>query len=110
MPNGIEFLLGRDPRPGFPDPLTPGENTPLLTQDHLIFVHRRVAAARYLPVIVQYNSDLSPAWNTAQAGLNGVTIANEADFYRNGIDKVETRIPRTLAVEGRLFLRLRAEE
>jgi hypothetical protein len=90
--------------------LTPGENTPLLTQDHLIFVHRRVAAARYLPVIVQYNSDLSPAWNTAQAGLNGVTIANEADFYGNGIDKVETRIPRTLAVEGRLFLRLRAEE
>lgn len=110
VPNGLEFLMGRDPRPGFPDPLTPGENTPLLTQDHVIFVHRRVAAARYLPVIVQYNSDLSPAWNTAQAGVNGVTIANEADFYGNGIDKVETRIPRSLAIEGRLFMRLSAEE
>jgi len=90
--------------------LTPGENTPILTQDHLIFVHRRVAAARYLPVVVQYNSDLSPVWNNAQAGVNGVTVTNEVDFYGNGIDKVETRITRTLAVEGRLFLRLWAEE
>jgi len=69
-----------------------------------------VAAARYLPVVVQYNTDLSPAWNLATHGVNGVTITTETDFYGSGIDKVETRIPRSLASEGRLFLRMRAEE
>lgn len=110
VPNGIEFITGRDPRPGFPDPANPGENIPLLDETHLRFVHRRVAAARYLPVVVQYNTDLSPAWNLATHGVNGVTITTETDFYGSGIDKVETRIPRSLASEGRLFLRMRAEE
>lgn len=108
--NGIEFITGRDPRPGFPDPPRPGEEVPLLDNTHLSFIHRRVAAARYLPAIVQYNGNLTNPWSNSTAGIDGVTIEIHPDFFGNGIDKVETRIPRALAIGGRMFVRLWSEE
>jgi len=82
----------------------------LLDGDHLRFVHRRAAAASCLPAVVQYDTDLKGPWSNATAGIDGVTIAIEPDFFGNGVDKVETWIPRTLAADGRMFLRLWAEE
>jgi hypothetical protein len=110
IPNGIEFITGRDPRPGIPDAPRPGEETPVLDGAHLRFVHRRAAAARYLPAVVQYDTDLKGQWTNATDGIHGVTIEILPDFFGAGIDKVETRIPRTLAPDGRMFLRLWAEE
>jgi fibronectin-binding autotransporter adhesin len=110
VPNGIEFILGRDPRPGYPDPHFPNENNPEIDATHFIFTHRRTHASRYLPTVVQYNSDLGPAWNNAQQGLNGVIVTVSENFHGTGIDKVETRIPRALASDGRIFLRLHSQE
>ena len=109
--NGIEFIIGGDPRPGFPDSIPhPNQNNPVLDETHLIFTHRRTHVSRYLPTVVQYNSDLASAWNNAQQGVNGAVITVDENFYGAGIDKVETKIPRILAVDGRIFVRLYSEE
>jgi len=82
----------------------------VLDETHLIFTHRRTHASRYLPIVVQYNSDLGPVWNNAQQAVNGVIITVSENFHGAGIDKVETKIPRALASDGRIFLRLHTQE
>jgi hypothetical protein len=111
VPNGIEFIIGGDPRPGFPDTTPhPNQNNPVIDETHLIFTHRRTHVSRYLPTVVQYNSDLAPTWNNSQQGVNGVIITVTENFYGTGIDKVETKIPRIVAADGRIFVRLYSEE
>lgn len=109
--NGIEFIIGGDPRPGFPDTTPhPNQNNPVLDETHLIFTHRRTHVSRYLPTVVQYNSELAPTWNNSQQGVNGVIITMTENFYGTGIDKIETKIPRSVAADGRIFVRLYSEE
>lgn len=75
--------------------------------DFFLFQYRRsdVALADSKTVIkAQYSSDLT-TWNDATAGAN-VIITPTNDFYTTGIDKVEVKIRRTLAVSGKLFTRL----
>ena len=105
--NGIEFVIGGDPS-------GPNSNStsllPTGTTDanHLTFVFRRTdAAAAYNPY-VQYSSTLT-GWTKAQAGVAGVTIGEENDYYGAGIDRVTVKIPRNLNVGGKLFARLQVE-
>ena len=82
----------------------------MLDGTHLRFVHRRAAAARYLETVIQYDTDLTGPWSDATDGIGGVTIDIQPDFFGNGIDRVETRIPLSLAPDDRMFVRLKSRE
>lgn len=108
LPNGVEFVLGGDPS-------GPGSDSnalrPTITLDatYINFVFRRSDdSAGYSP-LVEYNSDLSSTWTTAQAGVNGVLIDEVNDGFGTGIDQVTVRIPRTLATGAKVFARLRVD-
>ena len=75
--------------------------------DFLIFNYRRLDTAAADPattIKVQYNSNLT-GWTDAVAGAD-IIITPSNDFHGPGIDKVEVKIRRTLAVGGRIFARL----
>jgi autotransporter-associated beta strand protein len=75
--------------------------------DFFIFNYRRndlAAADPKTSMKVQYSSGLS-AWTDATQGAD-IVITPSNDFYAVGIDKVEVKIRRTLAVGGKLFARL----
>jgi len=72
-------------------------------------VFRRREDAWYLPPQCQYGADLT-TWTTAQDGVQNVSIAETADGFAPGIDRIEVRIPKALAPSGRLFARLWASE
>ena len=107
--NGIEFVIGGDPS---------GPNSdsralmPVVTTDanYINFVFRRTdAAAAYNPY-VQYGSTLAlNSWTKAQPGVSGVLISEDNEFYGAGVDRVTVKIPRTLAVGGKLFTQLRID-
>lgn len=75
--------------------------------DFFIFNYRRSDEANTdsdTAIQAQYGSDLT-GWTTAVAGPD-VVITSYDNFYAAGIDKVEVKIRRTLAVGGKLFARL----
>jgi autotransporter-associated beta strand protein len=107
IPNGIEFVIGGDPSgPGSDSSaLLP---TVILDATYLNFVFRRSdESATYNP-FVEYGSTLA-GWTAAEAGENGVIINETDDGFAAGIDRVEVRIPRSLAVGTKLFARLRID-
>jgi fibronectin-binding autotransporter adhesin len=105
--NGIEFIIGGDPS-------GPGSDSnallPTLTTDanYLNFAFRRTDAAAAYDPYVQYGSTLA-GWTEAQGGVGGVIISEDNDFFGTGIDRVTVKIPRTLAVGGKLFAQLRVD-
>ncbi|MCW1922918.1 autotransporter-associated beta strand repeat-containing protein [Luteolibacter arcticus] len=112
LANLIEFVLG-----GEPNPANPGSNSrgllPTITVDttHLIFTFRRTDASAVLNPFVEYGTGLS-AWIAAEAGEDGITIAEDNGFYDNGsTDRVIVRIPRSLdGVHNKMFARLKVTE
>ena len=105
IPNGIEFVIGGDP--SGPDSDS-NALLPTITTDatYLNFTFRRTdESAPYSPV-VEYGSALT-GWTEAEAGVNGVVINETNDGFGAGIDSIEVKIPRTLAVDARLFARLK---
>ncbi len=105
--NGIEFVIGGEPNPGRPDP----NSTALLPQitvdeTYLRVIYRRSHDSVYLNPGVEYDADLAGPWTFAANGVGGVGIAITANGFAAGIDRVEVLIPRTHAVDGRLFARL----
>ena len=107
--NGIEFVIG-----GEPNPAHPGSNSshllPKITVDktYLQVVYRRNHGAADLVPGIEYDGDLAGAWTLAEQGVNGVIIAVTDDGFGASIDRVEVRIPRSNAVAGKLFTRLKA--
>ncbi len=101
LANAIEFVLGSDPTT--PDPTV--APTGLTDASDLVFTHRQNQAAAADHPTVQHGSDLA-GWTAAADGENGITITTTPDGFGAGIDAVTVRIPRALAVEGRLFARL----
>jgi fibronectin-binding autotransporter adhesin len=108
IPNGIEFVIG-----GIPS--GPGSNSnhllPTITIDgnYLNFTFRRTDASASYDPLVEYGSTLT-GWLDAEAGEPVLTpvIINEAnDGFGAGVDSVEVRIPRSLAVDDKLFARLK---
>lgn len=108
IPNGIEFVIGGEPA----GPATSSSALlPTITTDatYLNFTFRRTDdSASYNPV-VEYGSDLT-GWTDAEAGepvLTPVIINEVNNGFGAGIDSVEVKIPRALAVDNRLFARLK---
>ncbi|MEK7950733.1 hypothetical protein [Luteolibacter soli] len=107
IPNGIEFVIGGDPS-------GPGSDSssllPTITvdEDYVTFSFRRSDdSAPYNP-FVEYGSDLT-GWTQAEGGVDGVTVAEDGNFFGGSVDRVRVQIPRTLAVGSRLFARLRVD-
>ena len=108
IPNGIEFVIG-----GIPS--GPGSNSnhrlPTITIDgnYLNFTFRRTDASASYDPLVEYGSTLT-GWLDAEAGepvLTPVIINEVNDGFDEGVDSVEVRIPRSLAVDDKLFARLK---
>ena len=107
LETGLEWVLGGDPTdPGDDVTITPTfDNTS--DPDFFIFTYRRSDEANDDPnttIAVKYGSDLVN-WTDAVAGTD-VEISVDADGAAIGIDLVEVKIRRTLAVDGKLFARL----
>ena len=107
IPNGIEFVIGGDPS-------GPGSDSsallPTVSVDgtYLNFVFRRTDASVSYDPFVEYGSSLA-GWTRANAGESGVIINEEGDFFGAGTDRITVRIPRVLAVDTKLFARLRID-
>jgi autotransporter-associated beta strand protein len=105
IPNGIEFVIGGDPS-------GPGSDSsallPTITTDatYLNFTFRRSDDSTSYGPFVEYGSNLT-GWTEAEAGVNGVVINEIDNGFGAGIDSVEVKIPRALAVGARLFSRLK---
>jgi autotransporter-associated beta strand protein len=107
IPNGIEFVIGGDPS-------GPGSDSsallPTLSTDatYLNFVFRRTDDSASYDPFVEYGSTLA-GWTTAEAGVNGVIVNEDDDFFGTDVDRVTVRIPRALATGSKLFARLRID-
>jgi autotransporter-associated beta strand protein len=107
--NGLAWVLGAADKDANALGLLPLSNN---TTDptYFIFTYRRADAANTdsnTTIAVEYGSDLS-GWTTATAGPN-IIITPTDNFYGSspGVDKVEVKINRSLAVGGKLFARLK---
>lgn len=108
IPNGIEFVIGGEPS----GPATSSSALlPTITTDatYLNFTFRRTDDATSYNPVVEYGSDLT-GWTEAEAGepvLTPVIINEVNNGFGAGIDSVEVKIPRALAVGARFFARLK---
>jgi hypothetical protein len=110
LATGLEWGLGGDPtNPGDDADIAPTvDNTS--DPDFFIFRYRRSDAAATdtgTSIRVEYSTNLN-GWTEAVAGPD-ITIESFDDVAGEGIDLVEVKIRRSLAVGGKLFVRLRAE-
>ncbi len=104
IPNGIEFVIGGDPS----GPASASNSLlPTATTDatYLNFVFRRTDESAAYDPFVEYSSSLG-TWTEAQAGVGGVIVNEDDDFFGTDIDRVTVRIPLALATGSRLFARL----
>ena len=105
--NGIAWTLGaHDPSAAATGLLPTLDNSG--DPEFFIFSYRRLDSAAEDPLTTiraQYSSGLA-GWTDATAGPD-IIISSASDFHGPGIDKVEVKIRRTLAVGGKLFTRLR---
>ena len=111
--NAVEMVLGGLPATqmdaallptlalvGNPDGVEPPGN-------YFEFTYRRtkISMAANVTATCQYNTDLEPAWTTAQDGVNDVVVRVDNDYapYGAATDRVRVYVPRGTA---RLFARL----
>ncbi|MEY3896319.1 MAG: hypothetical protein RLZZ214_1839, partial [Verrucomicrobiota bacterium] len=108
LANLIEFVIGSQP-----DPVNPGADSSHLSPsaavvgEEFVYTFRRTTISLSQPGIgikVEYGSELT-GWQTAVAGVNGVTISVTAGI-ESGVDEVNVRIPRSLATGAKFFARL----
>ncbi len=105
LANGIEFVVGGEPTGTNDADKLPSAT---LTNDDLVFTFRQTAAAAGSGVTAEYGSSLA-GWTTAQDGVNGVTIAAGPDDT-DGTPTVVVTLPRSLAPDGKFFVRLKLDE
>jgi autotransporter-associated beta strand protein len=107
--NGIAWVLGAPNPTANANSLLPSiDNT--TDPDYFIFTYRRSDSANTAPnttITVQYDSDLN-GWTNAVHDGNNIIITPANDGAGVGIDSVQVKIKRTLAVAGKLFIRLNA--
>jgi hypothetical protein len=105
--NGLAWALGA---------ATPSANAlallPSLHFDNefIIYTCRRADAAKDAPgttITAEYGSALS-GWTTAVHDGTDVVVTEYDNGFAPGIDRVEVKIRKTLAADGRMFLRLMA--
>jgi autotransporter-associated beta strand protein len=105
--NAIEWVIGGDPS-------GPDSNSsallPVITRDstNLVFVFRRTDASfANLAPTVNYGTNFTTDWVTAEHGVNGVSIVEENDGFGTGVDKITVSIP--VADETRFFTQLQVD-
>ena len=108
MANLIAWVLGAaDPDEDALGLLPTLDNT---HPDHFVFAFDRSDAAgndSNTTIEIQYTSDLDGGWTTAEHGVNGIVI-DDSSVPAVGLRTVVTTIPKSLAVEGKLFARVKA--
>ena len=107
LESGMEYVLGGDPTDASDDiSVAP---TSSYTGSALEFEFRRTDTANddsNTTIVVEYGSDLS-GWTTAEHDTDGVSITVTDDHYATGVDRVVVSLPDSLAVEGKIFARLK---
>jgi autotransporter-associated beta strand protein len=76
---------------------------------YFIYTYRRSDMANLSPgtvITVEYATNLS-SWNTASHNGTNIVISETDDFYGVGVDRVQVKIARSLATNGKLFTRLK---
>ncbi|MCH7227033.1 hypothetical protein [Haloferula sp. A504] len=107
LETGIEWVVSGDPTDGSDDP----GNTPTYDNSdpsNFIFTFKRrdaAAADANTGIAVEYGSNLT-GWAEAVHGTDGVIIDDSTDLG-GGFHQVTVSIPRMLAVDGKLFARLK---
>ncbi|MFC7338747.1 beta strand repeat-containing protein [Haloferula chungangensis] len=105
----FEYVWGGDPT----NPEDDRELAPTSVLDEagsLVFTGRLSDLAAGDPntsIVIEYGSDLT-GWTEATDGVDGVTITIVPDVYEPGIAQVTVSLPASLAVEGKLFVRMEA--
>ena len=110
LATGLEWVLGGDPTDGGDDASIAPTLDNTSDPDFFIFTYRRADEANAdtnTAIAVEYGSDLG-GWTTAVAGAD-IVITPTDNGAGTGIDLVEVKIRRTLAVGGKLFARLNVE-
>jgi autotransporter-associated beta strand protein len=106
LETGIEYVVGGDPTVNDAASVAPAATR---SGSDLVFTFRRTDYAKANPnaaIVVEYSTDLS-AWTKIQQAGSGVTIVENDDFYGPGIDQVVVNLRSSLAVNGKLFTRLK---
>lgn len=108
--NALEFVIRGEPNPANPNSNSNGL-LPTVTEDnnYLNFTYHRTDEANAMTGIfigVEYGSDLT-GWTVASNGFNGVIVAETNDGFGTGVDMVVVSIPRSLAVDSKLFAHLK---
>lgn len=112
IPNGIEFVIGGTPLDSSDLGLLPcGEFVNVDVgngaTDYFQFSFRSVAGADLLQPGAEYDTDLQGEfWTFAIDGLDGIVVQTTVDGYEAGVDRIDTYIPASLAVDGKIFARL----
>lgn len=109
IPNGVAWALGATSSTSNATALLPTVDA-VSSQSYLIFTYRRSDVANASATIVaQYSSSLSGNWTSALHDGTDVIITEIDNFYGSnpGIDKVEVKINRSLAIECKIFTRLK---
>jgi hypothetical protein len=107
LETGLEWVLAGDPTDGSDDATIAPTFDNTTDPDFFIFTYRRADAAAAdtnTAIKVEYGSGLD-GWTEAVAGAD-IVITPDDDGAAVGIDLVEVKIRRTLAVDGKLFVRL----
>ena len=107
LATGIEWVVGGDPTNGGDDASVAPVLDNTTDPDFFIFTYRRdddAAADANTAIKVEYGSALA-GWTPATAGPD-IIITPTDDGAGVGIDSVQVKIRRTLAVGGKLFARL----
>ncbi|MGC4014305.1 MAG: hypothetical protein QM755_07265 [Luteolibacter sp.] len=113
IPNGIEFVLGTDPSVAdAPAVLPQMEFIQIQTHgtvpigNYVKMTWRRADRSNELNPGIEISTNLSH-WRPAAGGNEGIVVREYAEGYGAFLDKVEVYIPTSLAVNGRLFARLK---
>ena len=113
--NAVEFVIGGNPKDRSDVGLLPtvatvtaDPDSNLTNADYLLFTYRRTDLAKAddrTTIRVDWSTDFANWFNTQ--GTPGVVVVESNDEAAPGVDLVRVYIPRSLAVGGSLFARLR---
>lgn len=113
IPNVLELVLGGNPAAGSTPPTIGNalvrENAGDGEQDYfkLTFPVTQLSVDFGAESFVEYGTDLASAsWTKAIHGTDGVIITTTTNGFSPGVHRVEVRIPKSLAPDGRLFARI----
>lgn len=109
LATGIEWVVGGDPTTGSDDAgQAPTIENPV-DPEYFIFTYRRTNAAQtdiHTTIAVEYGSDPG-GWTTAVGDGTNIIITPNIGGGGPGVDLVQVKIKRTLAVGSKLFARLK---